>query len=444
MKLKIKLPLLFLLVSITVILTIAVYAKIVFIGKVPFLGTEMKVKNTAKYQKIADHVSELYPDMKEINAYLKETFESQNVSIILHSGSLSEEILSFRRSPYKSILTNYWLPVKNHSGQILYFLEIESPIGAEYTLMNPQYLVLVFPLPIIICFIFIILIIYFHFNITKPIQILNSGLEKINIRRPFAPLYTKRKDEIGDLYNHFNEMAERLHIAHKEQNDMIAAIAHDLKTPLTSINGFVELLATQKSLPEKEKQEYYELIQKKSKHITELISQFSAFVKEELEFESIELKPVEAMGLFENIAAEYAIELSGFDFALKWNHSFTPNLLLMIDEHMIRRVFGNLFSNAVRYGSGGTGPEVFMKGYTQGVYAYFQIEDNGTGVPDEDISSLFNKFFTVDKSRQSQNGGMGLGLSSCKSIVEHHGGEICAFHSEYGGLGIRFSLPLMT
>ncbi len=443
MKLKIKLPLLFLLVSVLVILTIAVYVKAVFIGKVPFIGTEMKEKYTAEYQKIADQISGLYPDMKEINQYVKQIFESRNVSIILHDSELSEVILSYRKSPYKSVLTNYWLPVKTHDDRIVFFLEIESPIGIEYTLMNPEYIGMLLPLPFIVCFIFILLMIYFHFNVTKPIQILNSGLEKINIRRPLVPLNLKRKDEIGELYNRFNEMEGRLHLARKEQTDMISAIAHDLKTPLTSINGFVELLITQKNLPEKEKQEYYALIQKKSKHITELIRCFSAFTKDELELESMDLKPVAALILFENIAVEYEIELSGLDYALTWNHSFTANLFLMIDEPMIRRVFGNLFSNAVRYG-GKKELKIYMNGYTQGCCAYFEVEDNGAGVPDKDLSSLFLKFFTVDKSRQSQNGGMGLGLASCKSIIEHHGGEICAYPSQYGGLGVRFSLPFVT
>ena len=172
-----------------------------------------------------------------------------------------------------------------------------------------------------------------------------------------------------------------------------------------------------------------------------LINYFSTFTKEELELESIDRKPVDALRLFENIAEEYDTELSGLDYELTFNHSFTKNLLLMMDEHMIRRVFGNLFSNVVRYGEKKE-LKVYMSGYAKGHYAYFQVEDNGIGVPDKDISSLFLEFFTVDKSRQSQNGGMGLGLASCKSIIEHHGGEICAFHSEYGGLGIRFSLPL--
>lgn len=443
MKLKIKLPLLFLLVFTIVIFSIGTYVRTFLIGHVPFARTDIKEKHTAEYQKIADHVSELYPNMKEINDYLKQTFESQNISIILHSSDLSGDSLSYLKSPDTSVLTNYWLPVKTKDNRIVFFLEIESPILIEDTVMTPAYIRMVFPLLIIICVIFISLIIYFHFNITKPIQILNAGLEKINIRRPFVTLYSKRKDEIGALYSRFNEMEERLHLARKEQSDMIAAIAHDLKTPLTSVNGFVELLATRKNLPEKEKQEYYELIQKKSKYIVELINHFSTFTKEELELESIDLKPVDALKLFENIAEEYDTELSGLDYELTFNHSLPQNIFLMIDEHMIRRVFGNLFSNVVRYGEKKE-LKVYMNGYTKGHYAYFQVEDNGIGVSDKDMSSLFLKFFTVDKSRQSQNGGMGLGLASCKSIIEQHGGEIYAFHSQYGGLGIRFSLPIVT
>lgn len=282
---------------------------------------------------------------------------------------------------------------------------------------------------------------YLHFYITKPIQILNNRLKCLTIKSPGKSLYSNRKDEIGELYNHFNEMKDRLYQSQKEQRDMIAAIAHDLKTPLTTINGFVELMATQKSLTEKEKQEYYELILKKSKHIHELINGFSSYTKNEIELESIDIKPVEVKKLFENIAAEYEIELSSLDYALTWEHSFKRNQLVMVNEHMIRRVFGNLISNAVRY-AGNKDLKVNLTGYTHENNAYFQVEDNGAGVRDEDMSSLFHKFFTVDKSRQNSSGGMGLGLASCKSIIENHNGTICAFKSNHGGLGIRFSLPM--
>ncbi|USK67260.1 HAMP domain-containing histidine kinase [Peribacillus frigoritolerans] len=290
---------------------------------------------------------------------------------------------------------------------------------------------------------FVVLTVYLHFNITKPIQILNSRLTKVTIGHSRTSLQSRRNDEIGELYNHFNEMEERLYQAHKEQVNMIDAIAHDLKTPLTTISGFMELLTIQKHISEIEKQEYYKLIIKKSKHMVGLIDAFSVFSRDEFTLETIDMKQVEVHSLFENIADEYETELSGLDYKLKWDHSFKPNQLIMVNEHMIRRVYGNLFSNALRYGEKND-LNVYMSGYTRRDYAYFQIEDDGVGVPDQQMSSLFHKFFTVDKSRQMDNGGSGLGLSSCKSIIEHHGGEISAFHSNYGGLGIRFSLPLVA
>jgi signal transduction histidine kinase len=308
-------------------------------------------------------------------------------------------------------------------------------------ILSPLHHQILLLLSILMGLMFVVLTVYFHFNITKPIQTLNLRLTKVNIGQSRSPLHSRRKDEIGELYNHFNEMEERLYQVHREQVDMIAAIAHDLKTPLTAITGFVELLSMQKNLTEKEKQEYYELIIKKSKHMAELLEAFTAFTKDELLLEAIDMKPVEAKRLFENIATEYETELSSFDYKLTWKHTFNPNQLIMMNENMIRRVFGNLFSNAVRYG-GKKELNVYLTGYTRGNLAYFQIEDDGVGVPNEDLSSLFHKFFTVDKSRQIKHSGSGLGLASCKSIIEHHGGEISAFHSDYGGLGIQFNLPL--
>ncbi|MBK1812299.1 HAMP domain-containing histidine kinase [Clostridium sp. YIM B02505] len=319
-------------------------------------------------------------------------------------------------------------------------------IFAEYphissSLFNPSYIGVLLPILAIACFIFIILIMYINFFIEKPIGLLNRRLERVNIVHPLPPLALRSNDEIGDLYKHFNKMEKRLQLAHKEQTDMISAIAHDLKAPLTSISGFAELLAMQKGLSENEKQEYYELIQKKSKYMAELINDFISFTKEKQDLESMILKQVDASKLFENIAQEYDYELSGLNCELAYKHLFTENIMLMVNETMIGRVFGNLFSNVIRYG-GKKELKVYMTGYSKGSYAYFKIEDNGTGVPDKDIPSLFLKFFTVDKSRQIENGGIGLGLASCKSIIEYHGGEIYAYSSEYGGLGIKFSLPL--
>jgi len=444
MKLKIKLPFLFLLMFALIMMTGGAYMRFFVVGDTYFKESYYKDKYDADNQAIADSIFQRHPDMQAIAGYMKQASENQGITVRLYDHLLSSEILSYTKAVKDSLSNSNFIPIKQDDGQLLYFLEIERPPRPTNIILSSTspWEVLSFAL-ILLGLVFLTLTIYFHVKITKPLQALNARLKNVNIRRSLAiPPAKTRKDEIGELYSHFNEMEEKLHLAHKEQIDMICAIAHDLKTPLTSINGFVELLSMQKNLSEKEKQEYYELILKKSKHIAELISDFSAFTNEELILESIDMKPVEARKLFESIASEYETELSGLNDELIFWHTFHANQFLMMNEHMIRRVFGNLFSNAVRYG-GKKDLKVYMNGYTQGNYACFQVEDNGIGAPQKELSSLFLKFFTVDKSRQSKSGGTGLGLSSCKSIIEHHGGEISAFHSEYGGLGIRFTLPLV-
>ena len=284
--------------------------------------------------------------------------------------------------------------------------------------------------------------VYLHFKITKPIRILNERLESAS-KEHSSPLPDDRKDEIGTLYSQFNKMEMRLQQSREEQIGMIAAIAHDLKTPLTSINGFMELLSTRHDISEQDKQEYYELVLKKSQQIGALINTFSAFAKQEFELETLDKQQTDVLCFFTNIIEEYDVELSGLGFMLKWENNFVQNTFAMLDESAIRRAFGNLFSNAVRYGSKND-LCVHLSGHSENGRVYFQMEDNGVGVPDDFLPLLFQKFYTVDKARQSENGGTGLGLAITKSIVEHHGGTIQAFRSSHGGLGVRFTIPMIS
>jgi signal transduction histidine kinase len=366
MKLKIKLPFIFLLMLVLISVSSVLYIKNFVMHQEPLNGYKIKDNYAAGYIKIAEDITRLYPDMNEIGDYLKLISENQDISLKLYNYDLSEEILSYPKAYYKFGLSKYYVPVKTNDSKAAFFLEVlRHTYGKE--LIWQIYEVSIFML-IQMGLLFVILTVYLHYNITKPMQLLNLRLESVNVGRSHSSRYLKRKDEIGELYNHFNGMEERLHQANREQIDMIAAIAHDLKTPLTTINGFVELLAIQKDLAEKEKQEYYALILKKSRHITDLINDFSRFTRDELELEIIEMKPVEAVKLFENIAAEYETELSGLDYELEWKHSFNLNHRFTINEHMIRRVFGNLFGNIVRYGER-KDLKVYMNGSVSGHYA---------------------------------------------------------------------------
>lgn len=110
--------------------------------------------------------------------------------------------------------------------------------------------------------------------------------------------------------------------------------------------------------------------------MAELINDFVGFIKEKLNLESMTVKPVNASKLFENIALEYEHELSGFNYELIYKHLFKENMRLMVNEIMIGRVFGNLFSNVVRYG-GKNELKVYMTGYSQGLMPILKLRIMG-------------------------------------------------------------------
>ncbi|MBP3039279.1 HAMP domain-containing histidine kinase [Bacillaceae bacterium Marseille-Q3522] len=371
---------------------------------------------------------------------MEETAEQEKISLSLFDENFNE-IFIYNDAPEANEPTESWFQLKDQNGDTMMLLKLQRPLNPQDVVLRTAFSRTLAFIMIAVILIFFAFCTYLHYLITKPIQNLNKRLRNIKYLSPFHPIKLNRKDEIGELYKHVSDMQERLRQSDQEQFDMVAAITHDIKTPLTSVIGFIELLQTKKSLSENDKKDYLKLIEKKSRDITDLINEFSAFTKNEILLPTITFHSVRIKDFFENIAVEYEAELSGLDYNLFSEHSFTANEFFYINDVMLRRVFANLFSNAVRYGNV-ENLKVFMSGYTKGDYAIFVIEDNGIGVGKQDLPFLFQKFFTVDKSRQSKEGGTGLGLASCKSIIERHGGEISAFPSTKAGLGIKFSIPI--
>lgn len=283
---------------------------------------------------------------------------------------------------------------------------------------------------------------FFHNNITKPINKLNDRLKTVSKFQHREPLGFKSKDEIGELYAHVAEMEGRLHEAHLYEVNVIGAIAHDLKTPLTSINGFLELIETQPDLNDQKKAEYMRLVRKKAEDMTELVQEFSNYTALEIQMYEIKLNEINAAELLNKVGNEYEAELAGMDIEFEWNNQL-GNEILLANELLLRRLFANIFSNAVRYGikeSVKVGEEkriIRMHGYAEDSKVCITIEDNGNGVPDSELEKIFQKFYTLSPARQRKHGGTGLGLASCESIMTRLGGSISAYRDNLGGLGIR-------
>ncbi|UII56159.1 HAMP domain-containing histidine kinase [Cytobacillus spongiae] len=439
MKLKHWLPIMFLSLFVTLILIMHFYIKQEVSNSVFGIVSGVKQELEAKNDDLVKKFQELSYDPVAVKEYVVSIQEDEQIGLTLYDQQLDEMIVQNSNIISKEYIITDWYSIEGKEGGTRYFLLVERPLHLKKSSFQSVVTQTTLFLLLVLITIFAALVVYFHYFITSPIEKLNKHLSKVSLRGPLPSLSTKRKDEIGELYHHVKHMEDRIHKAREEQVNMIAAIAHDLKTPLTSINGFLELMDTQKEMTDEQKKEYLKLIKKKSQHITELVNEFSSFSKGEMEIHELELDTVNLKTLFENIASEYEAELSGFDYELIWSHSFYENQTLLLNEKSMRRVFANIFSNAVKY-SQKEDLKIYMKGFNDDERAIITIEDNGVGVPTEQLHHIFMRFFTVDQSRQTEQGGTGLGLATCKSIVERQGGIISAYRSPYGGLGIRIEL----
>jgi len=271
--------------------------------------------------------------------------------------------------------------------------------------------------------------------ILAPVKALTSAAERVG-RGDFSQrVKTKDKGELGDLAQAFNSMSNDLERAEKLRQNMVADIAHELRTPLSNVQGYLEALRDGVIKPDAE------TIRSLSEEAT-LLSRLVDDLQE--------LSLAEAGELKLNCQTEDIAELINQTVAAVQAQATTkgasvfidlPDKLppVNIDSHRISQVLRNLLENAVAHTAKGGSITVAAK--QQGNWVEVSVTDNGEGIPAEDLPNIFERFYRVDKSRARATGGSGLGLTIAKRLVEAHGGKIEA-QSELGkGSRFTFTLP---
>jgi signal transduction histidine kinase len=247
------------------------------------------------------------------------------------------------------------------------------------------------------------------------------------------PKGIKRKDEIGMLQNRFVGLTEAIEKEKQKQHLIIASISHDIKTPLTSVMGYAERLK-KNTLPVDRYEQYVNIIYSKSASINNLIEEFDEYLNLHMQSE-LKQQRISAEKFCAILKSDYEEELTERGVAFSVNIS-CPHEIVFVDISKMRRVFGNIISNSLKHFSL-RGPSIAVFCSRQGNAVHFSVEDNGTGVSEEEMQKIFDPFYTSDKGRSVA----GLGLSICKEIVEACGGKIWAESNESGGTSIKINLP---
>ena len=210
--------------------------------------------------------------------------------------------------------------------------------------------------------------------------------------------------------------------AEQRKNDLIVYLAHDLKTPLTSVLGYLTLLRDEPELPVGQRAKYLGIALDKAERLEELINEFFDITRFNLTTMVLEKEQVNLSRMLEQITSEFLPILA--EKRLSWNLSIAKDVLFVCDADKMERVFDNLIRNAVNYSYEET--EISLRLVEEGEQIRILVANHGRTIPKEKLNHIFEQFFRLDAGRSSTTGGAGLGLAIAREIIQLHGGDITA------------------
>lgn len=232
-----------------------------------------------------------------------------------------------------------------------------------------------------------------------------------------------------------NEQARKY--AEQQKNDLIVYLAHDLKTPLTSIIGYLSLLDEQPEIPTKQRAKYTGIALDKAYRLEQLINEFFDITRLNLQSAPTFMEQTNITVLLLQVINEFYPMLESKNMSI--NPQIASDLKVMGDSEKLSRAFENLLKNAVNYGLADS--TIQCVAYTQGNSVIIKLCNLGETIPPQKLERLFDKFYRLDTARGSQTGGTGLGLAITKQIIELHGGTVKAA-SQNGVIEFTVLLPL--
>jgi signal transduction histidine kinase len=250
-------------------------------------------------------------------------------------------------------------------------------------------------------------------------------------------LKNKRLRQMADEANRLRHEAEAAWQRNRQlKQEMTSNIAHELKTPVSSIRGYLEILLSDKPVDDERRRYFLDRCFRQTLRLSDLIQDVSIINKLE---ESADLFPraeVDASNVAVEAIGDLADKAAAVGITVK--NSLSP-MPLNGNHELLYCIFRNLVENSIAYA--GTNINIVLETYKESPDHYFiHYYDTGKGVADEYLSRLFDRFVRIDEGRSRQNGGTGLGLSIVKHAVLFHGGEIYAKNRAEGGLEFFFSL----
>ncbi|WP_433583589.1 sensor histidine kinase [Paenibacillus polymyxa] len=289
-----------------------------------------------------------------------------------------------------------------------------------------------------------------QYLLTKPLEKSIARITQQTIRIAEGDFHTEvpliGTQEFKLLAQQFNEMSSKLkesfdHLHHSEtaRRELIANVSHDLRTPLASIQSFVEALEDDVIQDKETFQRYLNTIRLETKRLGGLIQDLFELSSLEAQGEVFDPQPCHVDELLLSTLESFSFHLAEKTLNVEIDLPDKLPAAVMMPAQM-KRVLSNLLQNAIQYSP--VDGKIILAAEEKGPFIQISVTDEGEGIEAEETSRIFERFYRIDKSRSKSNGGAGLGLAIAQSIVELHGGEIGVQSTKGEGSCFWFTLPI--
>lgn len=381
----------------------------------------MRMASEIKEEITANELTDKYTTEKELLSDINDISNKYNI-IFSITDIYNKELIDFKLSDDNSLLFSKAVKIDNN----IYI--IKAYLDKKTNTINIAIELILFQIVVVTLFM-ALLFLFARSKFIKPTEKLIEDIRNYKLGK--KPERVEVNNEFDLIKNEFVTLVDSLEEEKKEQNRIISSISHDIKTPLTSIIGYSNLIE-ENNLTKQEIITYNKRIYDKSIHIKKLLNTFDDYINNHNN-ETLKINEITIKELIDDLNSDYKIELENNGISFVINTKLSKEIL-KVDILKMKRIFSNMISNSVRYLKK---DGLITISITKDENNYqFIVSDNGKGVDEKIINKIFEPLFTTDESRKNS----GLGLSICKEFVEMHGGHIKAYNNQ--GLSIEFTIPI--
>ena len=367
---------------------------------------------------------------------IQETFSSESTREfyrLTQQGNCAKQVSNVDRS-FKGTVMSVAIPLTIDE-VIVGTIVVHKEVGDFGVGISSIFRKVFFPLLISVMFAFL-LVFFLSRHIVRPIADISQAAGELSRGNLDFRVRRTTDDEIGELADSFNKMAEELKLQDGLRNSFVANVSHELRTPLASMQGFIQGMLD-RAIDEDDRDKYLEIVLSETKRMNSLITDLLILSKVESGKFPIELSAFDINELLRRciIMFEKRIEEKHLDVDIRLGDE---RLIVWADEARISQVIMNLIDNAVKFSHDGGALKIRTRVDISKVYV--SITDTGDGIPKEDQPYVFERFYKVDKSHSRRTPGTGIGLSIVKRIISQHGEAITLESEEGRGTTFTFTL----